>query len=490
MNIELDIRYFFFILILLPIISFSQITFDKIYSHTDDIVLGDVVQFENNTYLVSYSKKIHVDTIAAGLMHLDSLGNLINDTVFTSNEQYHLVKQIIYGKTKSTAIFIIRYITNTVIYDSLLFITMDKEFNLLGTSKIGFFEDTAAIETFFMSTDNQNNVLISGVIIPHDSDFIHPFILKLDSNFNEVARYSEPSDKYWAAICQGVQSQNDSFYYFSSDGLSKNYSSYSQIIKFDQNLNYISTKELSNRMLSFNLSPTIYRRNELLIIGYENKDYSGYDDFSILVLDSNLSEKWYHTYDAIDSCIRPCMESPISKSGQYFYIGGFVYKDMFGNDTTNKILLIKMDTNYQVVWKRTIESIQYNKVVKVNATLDGGCLIGSWCIDHINWKITGIRLIKVDSLGQVMWTNEIKAPQLYIKVYPNPATTHITIDWQQSNAESVSLQIFSSTGRLVQSFGQVRSGQELSVEQLSSGVYLIEGLTAKGHRFVGKFVKE
>lgn len=92
-------RNFIYILLFLPILLFGQTTFDKLYSHTDDIVLGDVVQFENNTYLVSYCKKIHVDTIAAGLMHLDSLGNLIKDSVFTNNEQYHLAKRIISGKT-------------------------------------------------------------------------------------------------------------------------------------------------------------------------------------------------------------------------------------------------------------------------------------------------------------------------------------------------------------------------------------------------------
>jgi hypothetical protein len=488
-------RNFIYILLFLPILLFGQTTFDKLYSHTDDIVLGDVVQFENNTYLVSYCKKIHVDTIAAGLMHLDSLGNLIKDSVFTNNEQYHLAKRIISGKTKSTAIFIIRYITDSVIYDSLLFVTVNQDFNLLNTTKIGVFEDTAMIEEYFLSSDNQDNILISGYLIPPDSnylypDLIYPFIIKLDSNFNEKARYSEPSNQFWVAICQGVESQNDSFYYFSADGLSQNNSSNSQIIRFDKDLNYVSTKELSSHMLSFNSSPTYYKKDELLIIGYENKDYTGYDDFSILVLDSSLSEKWYHSYDAIDSCIRPCMDSPISRSGKYFYLGGVIYKDIYGNDTSNEILLVKMDTNYQVVWKRTIESIQYNKVVKVNATLDGGCLIGSWCVDHSNWKITGFRLTKVDSLGQVMWTNDINMPQLPIKVYPNPATTHITIDWQQPNAEFLELKIYSSTGELVQRFDNVKAGQELSVEQFSSGVYLIEGLTAKGQRFIGKFVKE
>jgi hypothetical protein len=77
-----------------------------------------------------------------------------------------------------------------------------------------------------------------------------------------------------------------------------------------------------------------------------------------------------------------------------------------------------------------------------------------------------------------------------ISIFPNPATSHITIDWQQPNAEFLELRIYSSTGRLVQSFNKVRSRQELSVEQLSPGIYFLEGLTAKGQRFVGKFVKE
>lgn len=105
-------------------------------------------------------------------------------------------------------------------------------------------------------------------------------------------------------------------------------------------------------------------------------------------------------------------------------------------------------------------------------------------------------VFRVDSMGcpdptcRVAKVVEAEQIKFEIIIYLNPTSDHIILDWQQSNQQFQTLQIYNSTGKLVQRFDAVRAGQALSVEQLSPGIYLMEGITDKGQRFVGKFVKE
>jgi hypothetical protein len=77
-----------------------------------------------------------------------------------------------------------------------------------------------------------------------------------------------------------------------------------------------------------------------------------------------------------------------------------------------------------------------------------------------------------------------------IKLFPNPATTHITLDLGAQNQKIESVNIFTVAGQKVLILNNVQSDEPIDVQSLKPGIYLLEGVLESGERFVGKFVKE
>jgi len=86
------------------------------------------------------------------------------------------------------------------------------------------------------------------------------------------------------------------------------------------------------------------------------------------------------------------------------------------------------------------------------------------------------------------FVSKIREPELpeisinAITVYPNPTTSHITIDIDE---KINSVKIFNITGDLV----QTETSNTFSVENLSTGVYIINVVTSKGLNY-SRFIKE
>jgi hypothetical protein len=77
-----------------------------------------------------------------------------------------------------------------------------------------------------------------------------------------------------------------------------------------------------------------------------------------------------------------------------------------------------------------------------------------------------------------------------INLFPNPATTQITLDLGAQNQIFEILNVFTITGQKVLILNNVQSNKPIDIQNLKSGVYLVEGVLESGERFVGKFVKE
>jgi endonuclease I len=81
-------------------------------------------------------------------------------------------------------------------------------------------------------------------------------------------------------------------------------------------------------------------------------------------------------------------------------------------------------------------------------------------------------------------------PNIYFKVFPNPATNQIILDLGLQNHILETLNIFTITGQKVLILSNVQSNEPIDVQNLKPGIYLLEGVLESGERFVGKFVKE
>ena len=95
--------------------------------------------------------------------------------------------------------------------------------------------------------------------------------------------------------------------------------------------------------------------------------------------------------------------------------------------------------------------------------------------------------------GELLWQNEYYGTCMVdavdemdvstISLYPNPASDVVHIE----GVEAAEVLVYNSIGQLVK---RVRNSNEISVEGLSEGVYLVRILDAEGKNYVARVMKE
>ncbi|MBX2930458.1 MAG: T9SS type A sorting domain-containing protein [Chitinophagaceae bacterium] len=77
-----------------------------------------------------------------------------------------------------------------------------------------------------------------------------------------------------------------------------------------------------------------------------------------------------------------------------------------------------------------------------------------------------------------------------IKIYPNPASKHIVLQLPQDNAISYSIRITDIAGKTIMQQKLAAGTQELSIDNLTTGTYIVEVIDNKGNRTTEKLVKQ
>lgn len=95
----------------------------------------------------------------------------------------------------------------------------------------------------------------------------------------------------------------------------------------------------------------------------------------------------------------------------------------------------------------------------------------------------GIMIIEQD-----LSTNDFDNLNNSILVYPNPTTNFITITSKQNSVENFIYRIFDITGRVITS-GNSKFTEQINVDLLNNGSYLIQLETENGNKSTKKFIK-
>ncbi len=481
----------FFVFLLMVIYNVkSQGTLFDHSNYYDISSLYYVTEYNGYCYLGGAGANFNNSLKSHSLLYkMDSWGNVVDS--FSSNDtNLNCIFHIDFPDAATIRLFV-SY--SEVLTTKLLIMDLNHNFDIVG-KKYFTIADTAENGGKKVIIDHQGNYVILGWIYNHFSFpgriKPHDYLFKISKDLDSISFHKTQNLAFHNSLSD--LSINNQYILTLSNSYNMDF--------FDYEGNLIKRLRIDTGATSFNYH---YMLNDTTIAIIGNKNgayYSGYNpDYEILfikTMDSIGNPYNYYLIDIPDTVMHPGAGSTIiynKDSTKLFFAWlktGEWYNTML-NPYRNFIGIGKFDLNLNPQWIKYYgkDSLMYFIYSIAPTSDDGLILVGFY--EDVELSFEGkYFILKVDSLGECTFMKELPFSIPNIKVYPNPATTHITIDWQQPNAESVSLQIFSSTGRLVQSFGQVKAGQELSVEQLSSGVYLIEGLTAKGQRFVGKFVKE
>lgn len=121
-------------------------------------------------------------------------------------------------------------------------------------------------------------------------------------------------------------------------------------------------------------------------------------------------------------------------------------------------------------------------------TVTGGFANGG---DVLVLKKVGNQLIVTSSIGYnqvTLSTNEIVNSKSKIYIYPNPTKNFITIQNEENTTENFEYKIVDLTSRIVKN-GNSKFNEQINIESLTSGNYIIQIQTDSNQNFTQKFIK-
>ena len=169
------------------------------------------------------------------------------------------------------------------------------------------------------------------------------------------------------------------------------------------------------------------------------------------------------------------------------------------NPTLNlrsKIMVVKMDTMGNVLWKRFYGGEQYYQPRGLIFNADGGILISGIRFDSTAAAKKGMPgisesfILKLDSNGNYnsvgIIENNLKQLSLAI-IHPNPVNTQIQVDLPNSNTCVITLSTID--GKQVYLNEHYNANDSINLDTLPSGMYFYQICTDQ-HFYTGKFLKE
>lgn len=158
--------------------------------------------------------------------------------------------------------------------------------------------------------------------------------------------------------------------------------------------------------------------------------------------------------------------------------GGFILTGQIDNgDPSNKdIYLVLTDSNGDAIWTRSIDIAEYDRGTWIEQTSDGGYILTGYSELPTADKYD-VCLIKLDSKGMVLGSDELQSTKPKIRVSQNSSQKTVTLDYELNTSSLVSISLFNISGQKVVSLVNEKqdSGMKkmiLSTEGLLPGVYV------------------
>lgn len=110
----------------------------------------------------------------------------------------------------------------------------------------------------------------------------------------------------------------------------------------------------------------------------------------------------------------------------------------------------------------------------------------SWILQTINWNNN--HSSNLQDVCNSLSISEIDILKKEISIYPNPTNNFITIQNNRNSTENFEYKIVDLTGRTVKS-GDSKFNEQINIESLSNGNYIIQIQTEYREKFTEKLIK-
>ncbi|HQI40797.1 MAG TPA: T9SS type A sorting domain-containing protein [Ignavibacteriaceae bacterium] len=197
-----------------------------------------------------------------------------------------------------------------------------------------------------------------------------------------------------------VQQTSDSGYVIT--GYTRSYGSMSGrnvlLIKTDKNGNQQWIKAYGGNADDEGYSVKQTTDGGYIIAGYTKSYGAGANDVYLVKTDASGNQLWDRIFGGSQD---DYAYSVLQTSDGGFLLAGFSFSYGNGGD----ILMIKTNSNGNLVWQKTIGGISSDGAMYMSPTSDGGYILTGWTLSYGPGAIGNAFLVKTDSLGNQQWYN-------------------------------------------------------------------------------------
>ncbi|NQT76587.1 MAG: T9SS type A sorting domain-containing protein [Bacteroidetes bacterium] len=486
------------ILLLSGNILFAQYTFEQIISKPEDQVINHVIE-DNEGNFVLVGRMHHIDTYYSGgyIIKIDSSGDVLQEKIIQQTD------------TNSCILFNIHcFADHYYILGSRTYIYPDTTYNLwylklnsnldIENEKFLNIPDKRWFSYIKSIIDSDTNIVITGYTtredtsgpspIPYNND---PFFYKLSlSGDSLTSKFMSLPFKLTLSTDIIEKSVTTAYYAFGNDFADLPLTG--QRFELSKNFDSLNIVEVPYFIYGY-FSSVWLNDTSILICGQGGPETT--PNYSLNVLshtEDNIPVDY--NYFKIEGNMRdhPAMYYGVSKNGDNVYVGGtsnFDYANPFFSTFDSWFHLIKINPDITAIWEYWYGGDAYYHLYSILATSDGGCLmVGNRYDNEAQAMERDIFIIKVNSDGILVWTQEIPIAYQQTTIYPNPGTSRLNI---KTYGNDLDFELANMNGQVLIKQLINNKTNTINTEPLKPGMYFYRLINKKDKTIeTGKWIKK
>jgi len=450
----------------------GQHTFEKIISSDQDKTIYDIIEDDNNNYvIVGRVKNIDTEVYDGFIVKLDNTGNITNELQLSNGTKSSLFFNIhcIEDKYYIIGTQMISYPDTSKIW----FVVINSDFSINEERLLNL--PTGYWYSYMNSViDSDSNIVIGGNTTRIDENIgyhFDPAFYKINLNGDSITSNFMFLTRKKRSSYDIIESRDNNTYRAFVSRFDNIHGGEELIL--NKEFDSIGIRNIPKGIYD-NYSPIYLSDTNLLLCGNGSNTDSALYELAVITVNDQMQIIDYNHFKK-DENMRDHTSflNGSSKNGNSIYIGGtsnFDYYNPFYSHNSSWFHLVKLTTELDPIWEKWYGGDVYHSLYNILATSDGGCVMIGNRYDADYQYVRDIYVVKVDENGVISWTQNVDMLKNIFTVYPNPGYNHIIIN---NGGMILYFELFDIYGNLLIQKEIDSEINSVSTQQLSSGYFFL-----------------
>ena len=373
-------------------------------------------------------------------------------------------------------------------YGNLIVVELDQEFNIV-SQKITMLPGMETVYQWEMKKHLGSYYFLACSAGPTSTPAWvgDPYFIKLNANFDTVYTYHTNLSGGQIICDVAFSGDGGSFYIFTDSYLPGG--TLDKMIVYDTLFNYKYHKNFPSNLYS-GLIQSKWKTDNTFLIGcnYLSMELESKQCFS--EMDTSLVVKREYFADAPDTvdCSGFGTTFDFRSYDSIFYTGIKKARAAFWPNTPSWIRIGMLNSNLQPYFERFYGGDAYYRTCEIIATSDGGALIFALRYDYKTQDLEhDVLFLKVNNEGLITSNDQnLVVPYQPFAIFPNPGHDILNLNLALSNGL---LKISDMSGNLLFTKSVVEGLNQINLQKLNAGNYLVSITDKNGTTFSQKWIK-